>query len=97
MAFAEKKSNVTTEIQLITKKYFKDSSKDMRWLSLLLIDPLRAFSEKKIPVSQSASRYLKQCFLPNQRMGRNLYEKVRDGKITLPGIKKIRLVKSPNQ
>ncbi|MBV6443680.1 MAG: hypothetical protein EPGJADBJ_05463 [Saprospiraceae bacterium] len=97
MAFAEKKSNVTTEIQLITKNYYKVSPKDMRVLSLLLIDPLRAFLEKKIPVSQAASRHLRRCLSPNQKMGRILYEKVRDGKLTLPGIKKIRLVKSADQ
>jgi hypothetical protein len=83
--------NIAAEIQEARNRFREAAAKDERLALLTLIDPIRAFEDAGITFSRSARRYLRHAYPQFQYGEKELYEGVRDGRIKIPWIKKVRV------
>lgn len=82
---------VSAEIRIAGRRFCEAINADEKLVLLSMIDPIRAYSEAGIGLSRSARKHIRQAH-PNLQHGNvQLYEDIRDGKLNIPWIKKIKV------
>src|SRR5262245_49216962 len=82
---------VTAELETARQRFQQAASQDARLPILALIDPIRAFRDAGIDLSEAAAEQLRKAYPHHRYDDPDLYQRVREGRTKLPLIVKATL------